>query len=459
MGEAVELISTASFGTKSERAEGLHPNDAFLTLLRCTGTKARRMIIHRGYRFKLYPTVEQETLFRQFSGVCRLVYNLALEQRATWGSQHRINLAIQSVEATALRNEYDWIAAVNRSCIEQALRDLDKAYGNFFAGRAAYPKPRRKGENDSFRFQGREIQVFRLNRKWSGVRLPKIGWAKFRSTRPMDGTLKNVTVAMDAFGWHVSFAREIEKAIPDNANPAVGVDRGVAATLALSTGEILSVPASLEYFERRHRAAQRVVARRKKGSRRKLKAIQRFARLSAKRARIRRDWHHKAALSIASRFGTVVMEDLKIASMTASARGTVEKPGRNIRQKAGLNRSILNQGWGSFASILGYKLEERGGTLVTVDPAYTSQTCSECGTIDRQSRESQAVFACRHCGFRANADHNAAINILRRNTASMRMEEGCWPSDEVRTGGGPTPAENLRLLKAERMLTLTGDGR
>lgn len=128
--------------------------------------------------------------------------------------------------------------------------------------------------------------------------------------------------------------------------------------------------------------------------------------------------------------------------MTASARGPLEARERNVRQKAGLNESILNQGWGSFETILVYKLEERGGTLVKVDPGCASQTCSECGAVDRENRESQAVFLCHHCGLRANADHNAAINILRRNTASMRMEEGHKLSGEVRTGNGFSPAEN-----------------
>lgn len=407
-------------------------------------------MINRGFRYKIAPTAEQEALFRQFSGVCRLVYNLALEQRQTWGRRHRIGYVQQARDLTALRVHYDWIAAVSQTCQQQALRDLDKAFANFFAGRSKYPTPRKRGINDSFRFQGREVEIRKLNNKWSVARLPKVGWVKFRDTRHMPGRLLNVTVSSDALGWHLSFAREIEHEAPANICPPVGIDRGVASTLTLSTGEMLSVPASLEAIERRHRSAQRVVARRKKGSRRRLKAIQRCARLSAKRSRIRKDWNHKASRSIASRFGTVVLEDLRISNMTASARGTIEAPGKNVRQKAGLNRSILNQGWSNFATILGYKLKERGGTLVTVDPAYTSQTCSECGTVDRGSRESQAVFSCRHCGFRTNADHNAAINILRRNTSFMRMEEGYRLSDEVRTGGRITPAENPPLESGGR---------
>jgi putative transposase len=251
-----------------------------------------------------------------------------------------------------------------------------------------------------------------------------------------------VTIKHDALGWHVTFAYEIEHAAPINVRPAVGIDRGVVNTLTLSTGERLSVPASLEAIERRYCAAQRIVSRRKKGSNRRRAAVRRVARLSAKRARIRRHWQHKTALDISTRFGTAVLEDLRIMNMTASARGTLEEPGRMVRQKAGLNRSILNQGWFDFENILAYKLEERGGRLLKVDPAYTSQTCSDCGAVDSESRENQASFNCCRCGFRAHADHNAAINILRRNTASMRMEEGHRLSGEVRTGSRFTPAEN-----------------
>lgn len=397
-------------------------------------------MILRGFRYKLAPTPEQEVLFRQFAGVCRLVYNLALEQRREGWRQferqtgQRLNYVAQARELTALRREFDWIAAVSQTCQQQALRDLDKAFANFFKGVARYPTPRRKNVNDSFRFQGREVEMKRLSGKWSAVRLPKIGWVKFRDTRPMRGTLKNATLSLDALGWHVSFAREIEHVAPANICPCVGIDRGVANTLSLSTGARVSIPCSLEAIERRQRAAQRVASRRKRGSARRAKALRRAAKLSARRARIRKDWAHKTALDLARRFGTVVLEDLRIKNMTASARGTVEDPGRMVRQKAGLNRSILNQGWFGFETILAYKLEERGGYLCKVDPAYTSQTCSECGSVDRESRENQASFVCRHCGFRAHADHNAAINILRRNTASMRMEEGHKLSGEVRTG-------------------------
>ena len=400
----------------------------------------------RGYRYKLAPTAEQKALFRQFAGVCRLVYNLALEQRRDFYRQferatgRRLNYVAQARELTALRAEVGWIAAVSQTCQQQALRDLDKAFGSFFAGRAAYPSPRRKGVNESFRFQGREVETKRLNGKWSAVRLPKIGWVKFRDTRSLRGIIKNVTVTLDAIGWHVSFACESEQVAPANICPAVGIDRGVVNTLTLSTGERLSVPTSLELLERHHRRAQRMLARKKRGSKRRLRQLRRCAKLAAKRARIRRDWHHRAALDIARRFGVVVLEDLKIKGMTASAAGTIEEPGRNVRQKSGLNRSILNQGWFGFETILAYKLEERAGTLLKVNPAFTSQTCSACGARDSESRESQALFACRSCGHRGHADINAAINIrdagfgIRRwNTPSLRVEGGREAPGEART--------------------------
>jgi putative transposase len=127
--------------------------------------------------------------------------------------------------------------------------------------------------------------------------------------------------------------------------------------------------------------------------------------LAAKIARCRADWRHKATLDIAERFGTVTLEALKVANMTRAGKG-----------KRGLNRSIREQGWGAFERVLAYKLEERGGTLIKVNPAYTSQECSACGTIDKASRESQSSFACRHCGFTDHADTNAAKVILRRST-------------------------------------------
>jgi putative transposase len=384
-------------------------------------------VIQRSFRYRLRPTPEQAETLAQYAGATRFIYNLALEQRRDFWRQYRaqtggwLNFISQGREVTQLRAEVPWLAAIPSTPLTQALRDLDRAYTNFWAGRAGYPTPRRKGANDSFRFKAVDLQFRRLNGKWSAVRVPKIGWIKFRDTRPFRGSLVNATVSVRAGQWHIALCCEIEHEAPANDLPAIGIDRGIANTLALSSGEMLSTP-GLMVLERRRRRAQRVLARRTRGSDRYRKQRARLGRICAKIARSRVDWRHKAALNLSQRFGTIVVEALPVKSMTRSGRG-----------KRGLNRSILEQGWSAFESALTYKLEERGGTLVKVNPAFTSQECSTCGVIDKASRESQARFACRSCGFAIHADTNAAINILRRGTAAMLVEgRGCAPV-EART--------------------------
>lgn len=373
----------------------------------------------------MYPTPDQEVTLAQFAGVTRLVYNLALEQRRDFWRQFKataeksFNFAAQCSEVTALRRDVEWIGSLPSGPMQQALRDLDRAFANFFSGRAQYPSFRRRGVNDAFRFQAKELRIRTINARWSAVRIPLLGWVRFRATRQSKGSEISATFSRDALGWHVSFACEIDHEAPANDNPAVGIDRGIAVSLALSNGETFNLP-DLSALDRRKRRAQRVLSRRKRGSNRRRKQLRRVAQISAKIARVRSHWQHVVSTDIARRFGTVVLEDLRVKNMSASGRG-----------KHGLNRSILNQAWGAFAEKLAYKLEERGGALVKINPAFTSQTCSDCGAVDSRSRKSQAAFECTSCGFAANADHNAAIIILRRSTSAMPVEG---------TGYGPVEA-------------------
>jgi len=380
--------------------------------------------VHRGFKFKLCPTDAQAETLGQWVGIVRLVYNLALEQRRDFWRQYRANegrtisVASQCRELTDLRAEVPWIAAAPRTMVDAALNDLDKAYAAFFKGSAQYPTPRRLGNNDSARFRGREVEVRPLNAKWSAVRLPKIGWVKFRQTRQIAGDVRTATIVRRAGCWSLVFASDVGSA-PETIStlPSVGIDRGVANTLSLSTGEHVRLP-DLSAADRRRRKAQRVLARRKRGSRRYAKQRQRIARLRSREASIRSHCLHVASTDITRRFGAVALEDLNIANMTARARGA------GVRQKAGLNRAILAQGWGAFATMLEYKLEAAGGRLVYVPAAFTSQTCSAGGVVDRRSRKSQAVFACVHCGVEAHADTNAALEIRRRSTALLLAEGG-----------------------------------
>lgn len=382
----------------------------------------------RSFKYRLYPTPEQAETLTQWMGVCRLIYNVALHQRDTQWRQYfantgkRITCFGQINELTAVREQFDWVRAVPRMMCEAALRDLDRAFQGFFSGKTGFPTPRSRGVHDTLRIKGRETRVEKINDRWGAVAVPKLGLVRFRSTRPVLGNLRFVTIKVRAGQWFATMACEIEHVGAVASVGSVGIDRGVANTLTLSTGEKLSVPPSLAAIERRQRRAKRVLTRRVRGSNRYAKQRRRAALLSLRCANIRLDWHHRTTTDLARRFGVVAVEALQVQNMTA--RG---------KFKRGINRAILNQGWGMFTQLLAYKLEERGGTLLTVDPAYTSQTCSSCGTIDAESRESQAVFRCRHCGLEAHADYNAAINILRRSTPATLVEVAHWGTDEART--------------------------
>lgn len=387
------------------------------------------MIVHRGFRFKMKPTEEQENLFRQYAGVCRFVYNLALEQREREWTHYRdnglrLNFIQQSKELTTLRAEVDWIRAVSQTCQQNALKDLETAFGNFFAGRGRYPTPRKKGVHDTFRFKGRECPMRRLNKSWAYVRIPKIGEVRFRWTRDIPDRVLSVTVSQDPLGWHVSFACEHEAAEwPVPSDRCVGIDRGVTRALAFSDGAFADIPIDrLNVLDRRARKHARALSRCRKGSARRGKARTRLAATKGKAARIRKHFNHVQSARIAASNAVVVIEALKTVNMTASAKGTADQPGRNVRQKAGLNRAILERGWGQFETFLSYKLTARGGELIKINPAYTSQTCSECGSISKHHRKSQAVFECCDCGHRQNADTNAARNILMAGTRPSGRE-------------------------------------
>jgi putative transposase len=382
------------------------------------------MEIIRGRQYRLYPTPEQSDLLSCTVGVVRLVYNLALEQRSTWGARryggHRHSMGAKGLsgELSNLRKAFDWIGAVSQTAQNQALLDLDRAFKNFFEGRAGYPSPRKKFQNDAFRHVGREIKIRKLNAKWAEVFIPKIGWVRYRDTRPIDGTIRNATFSRGAGGiWEISVACKIEIADPVPQNACIGVDRGVAIPFAMSDGTMVHLPDTIALREKSIRRARKELSRRLRGSNRYHKTRRRLATLQARNARARKHTGHVASTHLVKNFGMVAIEDLKITSMTKSAKGGVEAPGRNVRQKSGLNRVILNVGWYAFENMLSYKLSAAGGTLIKVSPHHTSQICSSCGERDPDNRKSQALFVCGGCGATHNADTNAAINILGRALA------------------------------------------
>jgi transposase len=227
---------------------------------------------------------------------------------------------------------------------------------------------------------------------------------------------------MDRAGrWHLAFVViPAPVPAPGNGQP-VGIDRGVAVSAALSTGELLHAPALTGRERTRLRRLQRRLARARRGSGRRGRVKHAIARLRARETDRRKDWAEKASTGIARRFDVIRVEDLQITNMTRSAKGTRDNPCRNVRQKAGLNRGILGSGWGLLVRRLADKAP---GRVERVRPAFTSQRCSACGQADRDSRESQALFRCTACGFACNADVNAAKNIAAGHAVTARGGDG-----------------------------------
>ena len=380
-------------------------------------------------RYRLHPTPAQEAVLRDHCSHARYVWNLAVEQHGYWrpGRPGAPRYLEQCRQLTAARAEHPWLAAGSQTVQQQALRDFGWAMAKFFdpANPAGRPSWRKAGRDEGFRItgrRGRQWDVRRLSRKTGQVWVPKAGWVRFRWSRAVPPGAKSYRVTRDRAGrWHVAFAVTPGPVPAPGNGQTVGIDRGVAVSAALSTGQMLHAPALTAQERTRLRRMQRTLARAKRGSNRRGRAKHAIARLRARETDRRKDWAEKVSTDIARRFDLIRVEDLQIASMTRSAKGTRENPGRNVRAKAGLNRAILGSGWG----LLVRRLQDKApGRVEKISPVFTSQRCSACGQVDRDSRQSQAVFRCAACGFACHADVNAAINIAAGHAVTVRGGDG-----------------------------------
>jgi len=364
-------------------------------------------------------------LLRQFAGSCRFVFNRAL---ALQRENHEAgNKFIGYVAMAKLLTEWrhaagtDWLSDAPVHPLQHALKDLERAYKNFFAKRADFPRFKKKGQGDSFRYpDSRQFKVDQIN---SRVFLPKIGWVCYRNSRAMEGAPKNLTVSRNGQHWFVSV--QTEREIEPSAHPStsiVGIDVGIAKFATLSNGTVFE-PISLKKYQRRLARLQRTLSRKKKFSSNWKKAKSKITRLHTKIANTRIDYLHKTTTAISQNHAVVCIEDLKIKNMSKSASVPIDKPGRNVRAKFGLNRSILDQGWFEFRRQLEYKQIWLGGEVLVVPARNTSRKCSVCGHTEEGNRTSQARFSCLACGHEANADVNAACNILAAGHAVLACGE------------------------------------
>jgi putative transposase len=367
----------------------------------------------QAYKFQLQPKAGQEHVMRKFAGCCRFVWNKALAlEKETYeqeGKRHGYNKLAGLLRDWKKEEDTAFLSEAHSQILQQALKDLDRAYVNFFQNRAEFPRFKKKGMHDAFRYP----QSFKLDEGNARIFLPKTGWVRYRKSRGIEGTPKQVTVSLSAGKWYVSVQTEREVEAPVHpSESSVGIDMGVSRFATFSDGGGLAPLNSFRNHEVRLAKLQRRLARKVKFSANWNKQKNKVQRLHKKIANVRNDFLHKATTDISKKHAMVVMEDLRVRNMSASASGSLEQPGRNVRVKSGLNKSILDQGWYEFRRQLGYKLAWSGGVLVVIPPEYTSQTCHACGNVDKSNRVKQAQFICTACGHKANADHNAALNIL-----------------------------------------------
>ncbi|MEV6930925.1 transposase [Dactylosporangium sp. NPDC051485] len=379
-----------------------------------------------GRRYLLAFTPEQAAYAEQVGAACRAVWNTGLEQRREYRRRGAYISYVEQARQMAQAKKDPacaWLADAPSHTLQQALRDLDRACREHGTWKVRWRSKTRTAP--SFRFPDpNHITVRRLNRRWGEVRLPKFGPVRFRWTRAIGGTIRNATVLREGGRWYISFCVEdgITEVAP-SGKPPVGIDRGVAVAVATSDGDLHDRAFATPGEEGRLKRLQQRMSRSLRthgGNRRSKRRDATRAQLGRLNARIRArraDFAAQTAVALVRDHGLVAVEDLRVKNMTASAKGTTEQPGRNVRQKAGLNRAILGKGWGRFVLQLEHAARYHGATVVKVNPAFTSQTCNACKHVARGSRESQAVLRCVACGHQDHADVNAAKNILAAGLA------------------------------------------
>jgi putative transposase len=383
------------------------------------------MKIRKGYKYRLKTHSSTRAQFVRCAGACRFVWNkiLAINEARYLTGAPRLSYHDAAGLLTLWKQseEYGWLTSVHSQVLQQCLIDLERAYANLFAGRAAPPQYRKKFLADSFRYP----QGFKLDRR--KVYLPKLGWVEFWHSREIEGTVKNVTVSRQGKHWFVAFQVEMDLPEPVHAASAeVGIDLGIATFAAFSDGTLHPPLNAYRRVEKKKARMQRKLAGMVTYSQNWKKQQQRIAQLDIRIANCRYDFLHKLSTETSKNHAVIVLEDLQVRNLSRSAKGTVEKPGRNVAQKAGLNKAILDQGWGTFRRMLEFKQVWRGGEVIAVNPRYTSQTCPACGHVSKANRPQQALFSCQQCSYSYHADVVAAINILavghteRLNACSLR---------------------------------------
>ncbi|CAM3654011.1 transposase [Polaromonas hydrogenivorans] len=367
----------------------------------------------QAFKFELMPNGGQQRDIRRFAGARRFVYNKALDiQKANYAAGGKfIGYVDMANRLPEWKKEFGWLKESPSQSLQQSLKDSERAFKNFFEKRADFPRFKKRGSGESFRFP----QGFEIDQANSRIKLPKLGWIRYRNSQGILGTAKNITISQSGAKWFASIQteREVGQPIPA-ATSAIGIDAGIARFATMSDGSFVEPLNSFKKHEQRLKKYQRRMSRKVKNSRNWHKAKRKVQNIHTRIGNARKDFLHQATTEISKNHAMVAIEDLQVGNMSKSSKGTTEAPGKNVAAKSGLNKAILDQGWFEFRRQLEYKLAWRGGMLIAVPAHYTSQTCPACGHVAKENRQTQARFACVDCGYENHADVVGALNILAR---------------------------------------------
>jgi len=385
------------------------------------------MFINKTYKYKLKLTKTQQSTVDSWSHTCRAIYNLALDTKTYVFKSHKISLSCYDLQKqlTELKREkgYEWIKKTPSQSLYDVIERLDKAYQKFFQG-GGFPKFKKKYQYNSMTFKNtnNSLRLDGHNR----IIIPKLGNIKYFWSRDIEGEIRRATITKEIDGYYISVLTkqevDINPAEFNSESQAVGIDVGVRYFLVTSDGEFVDNPRFLKNNQSQMRILQRKLTRQMKNSSGRERTKRKIAKLHLKTKNQRKDFLHKCANDLLRSYDFIIAEKLKVRNMTKSAKGTIENPGKNVKQKSGLNRSMLDLGIGMFFEFLQYKSGWQRKTFSQVPPPYTSQTCSVCSFVDAKNRNREK-FLCLKCGHEQNADWNASNNIKREGISHFCKRE------------------------------------
>ena len=355
------------------------------------------MLIRKAYKYRLKVPKSMEGALLRYTGCCRFIWNYFwhLNQYRLDNGYKIMFFHEMSHWLTILKSseEYGFLSEAPRECLQYTIKTLSDTYIKCFKKQCGKPKVKRKDVHDVFHF------YHSISIEGNSIRIPKLGYIKFIKSREIEGAPKNVTVSRHCGNWYVSIQAEQEIDVPVNRPvSAIGIDVGVAEFASLSDGTVYPAVNAFHKTQKKIAWHQRKLNNKVKFSNNWRKQQERIRKQYQKVVNIRKDYLHKVSNDICKNHTKIIVEDLNIPSML--------NKGRNF------NKAILDQGWHEFFRQLEYKSSWRGGVFIKVNPAYTSQTCFECGHVNKKNRKGQKEFVCMKCKHKANADINASKNIL-----------------------------------------------